>query len=60
MKPDGRNLTVTVKRITDENGEDMDSCPHPKQKIFVDFGVELDDYDLLRRKEEDSNPEEIK
>jgi len=38
----------------------MDSCPHPKQKIFVDFGVELDDYDLLRRKEEDSNPEEIK
>jgi putative protease len=52
MKPDGRNFIVTVKRITDENGEDMDSCPHPKQKIFVDFGVELDTYDILRRKEE--------
>lgn len=52
MKPDGRNLLVTVKRITDENGEEMDSCPHPKQTIFVDLGVELNEFDLLRRKEE--------
>lgn len=52
MKPDGSNLIVTVKKITDAEGVDMDSCPHPKQKIFVDFGVELDKYDLLRKKEE--------
>ncbi|MDF2588258.1 MAG: peptidase [Anaerocolumna sp.] len=51
MKPDGRNLLVTVKKITDEDGNDMESCPHPQQKIFVDFGVEMDVYDLLRRKE---------
>jgi putative protease len=51
MKPDGRNLSVTVIKITDENGNEMESCPHPKQKIFVDFGEKLDVYDLLRKKE---------
>lgn len=50
MKPDGRNILVTVKRIVDENGADMDSCPHPKQQIYVDLGEELEDYDILRRK----------
>lgn len=52
MKPDGRNLLVTVKKITDADGNDMESCPHPKQKIFADFGAELDANDILRRKEE--------
>ncbi|MFW5669535.1 MAG: peptidase U32 family protein, partial [Acetivibrio ethanolgignens] len=52
MKPDGRNLSLTVRRILDENGEEMESCPHPKQKIFVDFGEPLEVFDLLRRKEE--------
>lgn len=51
MKPDGRNLNLTVKRITDETGREMESCPHPKQKIFVDMGAELSVFDLLRRKE---------
>lgn len=54
MKPDGRNLTVIVARITDEEGNDMESCPHPKQRIFVDFGVDLDEFDILRRQEETS------
>lgn len=52
MKPSGENIEVTVKRITDEEGMDMESCPHPKQKIFVDLGVELNPFDLLRKKEE--------
>ena len=52
MKPDGTNLTVTVRRITDENGTDMESAPHPKQKLFIDLGIELDEFDILRRKEE--------
>lgn len=51
MKPNGDNIMATVRRITDENGVDMESCPHPKQKIFVDFGMELEEYDLLRVKE---------
>ncbi|MDF2472290.1 MAG: peptidase [Anaerocolumna sp.] len=51
MKPNGQNIAVTIKRITDEQGNEMDSCPHPQQKIFVDFGIEMEPFDLLRRKE---------
>ena len=52
MKPDGRNVEVTVKAIYDEDGNSMESCPHPKQTLYVDLGMELDQYDILRRKED--------
>ena len=52
MKPDGRNVEVTVKAIYDEEGNSMDSCPHPKQILYIDLGMELDQYDILRRKED--------
>jgi len=52
MKPDGRNVEVTVKAIYDEDGNSMDSCPHPKQTLYIDLGMELDQYDILRRKED--------
>lgn len=52
MKPDGRNLTTTVKAITDADGEPMESCPHPKQQIYIDLGMELNIRDLLRKKED--------
>lgn len=51
MKPDGRNEVVTVKRIVDEKGNDMESAPHPQQVLFIDLGQPLDMYDILRRKE---------
>ena len=51
MKPDGENLTVTVKRIVDEDGADMESAPHPKQVLYIDLGHPLEKYDILRRKE---------
>ena len=54
MKPNGENILATVKAITDEKGEAMDSWPHPKQKIYVDLGMELNELDLLRRKEEEA------
>ena len=54
MKPDGQNIEVTVKRIVDENGKDMDSCPHPKQNLYIDLGIQLDKYDILRRQEEET------
>ncbi len=43
MKPDGQNIEVTVKRIVDENGKDMDSCPHPKQQLYIDLVLSLTD-----------------
>ena len=51
MKPDGSDVTVVVRGMTDEDGQPMESCPHPKQKIFVDLGIELSPFDLLRRKD---------
>lgn len=54
MIPSGENLEVTVKHITDEEGNSMNSAPHPQQKLFVDFGMELEVGWLLRRKEKES------
>lgn len=51
MKPDGSNIEVTVKRIVDEDGNDMPSAPHPKQVLYIDLGMELDAFDILRRQE---------
>ena len=52
MKPDGRNIPVAVKRIVDEDGNEMESAPHPKQVLYIDLGQELEMYDILRRQEE--------
>lgn len=52
MKPDGRNLTVTVQDIRDADGSPMESAPHPKQELHIDLGIPLEKYDILRRREE--------
>lgn len=50
MKPDGRNLEVVVKSICDEDGNEQESAPHPKQILWVDLGADVDKYDILRKK----------
>lgn len=50
MKPDGQNIQVVVRAIFDDEGKAMDSAPHPKQKLWIDLGCEMDAYDILRRK----------
>ncbi len=52
MKPDGRNLIVQVYAIEDEEGNPQGSAPHPKQILYVDMQCELEEYDIVRRKEE--------
>ena len=51
MKPNGENVEVTVKRILTEDGVEQESAPHPKQVLYVDLGIEVDKYDILRRAE---------
>ena len=51
MKPDGQDVEVTVRAMTDAEGQSMESCPHPKQKLYVDLGIELSPFDLLRRQD---------
>ena len=35
MKPNGDNIEVTVKKIVDEDGNEQESAPHPKQVLEV-------------------------
>lgn len=51
MKPDGTDCQVTVRRIVDEKGQEMQSAPHPKQTLYIDLGQPLETYDILRRQE---------
>ena len=50
MKPSGENIEAKVLAMQDENGEPMESCPHPKQVFYVDLGEDLEAYDILRFK----------
>ena len=52
MKPDGRDISVTVQAMADSEGISIESCPHPKMEVWVDLGIELEAGDLLRRREE--------
>lgn len=55
MKPNGENIPTKVLRITDEEGNEMESCPHPQQKIFVTFDKETAQYDIIRVQEKSDN-----
>ena len=37
MKPNGDNVEVKVKRIVNEEGEEQESAPHPKQVLYVEL-----------------------
>ncbi len=51
MKPNGENIEVQVKGIYTEEGESRESAPHPKEVLYVDLGMELEEFDILRRAE---------
>ena len=52
MKPDGQNLEVTVESITDHEGNEQESAPHPKQILWVKLSGDVSVFDILRRNEE--------
>lgn len=52
MKPRGENILVKVISIQDEDGNMMESAPHPKQVLYIDLGIELEEYDIIRRIEQ--------
>lgn len=51
MKPDGRNIPVTVEAIYNEEGETMESAPHAQQRIYVKLTEMPEVFDILRRGE---------
>lgn len=56
MKPDGRNIPTTVNAIYDEEGNEVESAPHPQQMLWLDLTEKPQQYDLLRV-ENTKNPE---
>lgn len=48
---DGRNQELVVQGIRDDEGNIMESAPHPKQRLHVDLGAQLPIGCILRRKE---------
>ncbi len=50
MKPDGRNIAVRVLSLTTQEGEEMESAPHPRQALWVKLSEQGEKFDLLRVK----------
>lgn len=53
MKADGNDIKVNVVSIKDEEGNEMESCPHPKQQLIINLGRELEPGDILRVRSEE-------
>ncbi|MBD5507053.1 MAG: U32 family peptidase [Lachnospiraceae bacterium] len=52
MKPDGTNVPVEVLAMYNEDGESVESCPHPKQNIDVRLSELPEAGDILRVEKE--------
>ncbi len=50
MKPDGRDLTASVIRITGKDGAEQPSAPHPGQELHLELSEAAEPYDILRMK----------
>lgn len=51
MKPDGSNVRTRVLALYDEDGNEMESCPHPAQQITIRTQCPLSPFDIIRREE---------
>ena len=51
MKPNGDNVLATVLALVDEDGNEMESCPHPQH---VKLSETPDEFDILRRQENEA------
>ena len=50
MKPNGENIETKVLAIYNEEGEAVESAPHPKQVLYLELEHKADKYDILRVK----------
>lgn len=53
MKPDGRDIKVKVSKMMDEEDNEVESAPHPKQKLKVYLDGQAEVGDLIRMKSEE-------
>ncbi len=50
MKPDGSNISTRVLELLDEEGNQMENAPHPKQKLLLRLDQSASENDILRVK----------
>ena len=48
MKPNAENIPAKVLAMYDEEGNAMESCPHPKQVVYLQLDQQPEVYDILR------------
>lgn len=53
MKPSGENVPAVVKEMYNDKGEAVSSCPHPREKIQLRLDMEIEPYDIMRKKEDE-------
>lgn len=54
MKPNGENILTTVEEMYDMDGKAMESCPHPQQQFYVKLSKNPNEFDILRRQENEA------
>ena len=52
MKPDGRNIPTKVLHMYNEEGEEVESCPHAGQIIDIGLSQAPEKYDIMRMKKQ--------
>ncbi len=55
MKPDGSTLFAKVLQMRDDQGEPIESCPHPRQIIHLDLSGPAQEGDILRMPDEEKS-----
>ena len=48
MKADGRDIDATVLQMWDENGVEIEACPHPQSIVRIKFDTEVEVMDIMR------------
>ncbi len=49
MKPSGKNITTKVLALFDDEGNEVESCPHPEQQITIKTECALEPFDIIRK-----------
>ena len=53
MKPSGENIRTRVLALRDEDGNEMENCPHPGQSITICTECTLEPFDIIRKEGEE-------
>jgi len=51
MKADGRDVNAKVLKMWDENGAEIESCPHPQSIVKIKFDADVEVMDIMRSAE---------